>query len=119
MRRRAPADLLEPLGRFPEDRRLTRRRALGGVRRYFQGLFNDPQSGGERSEPLPLLTHREYDILSLVGKGFQDKEIADRMNISIWTVHSHLRSIFEKYQVHSRTEAVVKYLQADPAYSEG
>ena len=39
------------------------------------------------------------------------KEIASGLGISIWTVHGHVKNIFEKLNVHTRTEAVVKFLQ--------
>ena len=39
------------------------------------------------------------------------KEIAERMSISIDTVRSYVRTVYEKLHVHSRTEAVVKYLR--------
>jgi DNA-binding NarL/FixJ family response regulator len=39
------------------------------------------------------------------------KEIGEQLFISADTVHNHIRHIYEKLQVHSRTEAVVKYLQ--------
>lgn len=57
------------------------------------------------------LTPRENEILELLTKGFLYKEIAGELSISIDTVHNHLRKIYEKLQVHSRTEAVVKYLK--------
>ncbi len=57
------------------------------------------------------LTKREEEILTLLSKGFLYKEIADQLFISPDTVHNHLRHIYEKLQVHSRTEAVVKYLK--------
>ena len=41
------------------------------------------------------------------------KEIADRMNISIDTVRSYVRTVYEKLHVHSRTEAVVKFLRSE------
>lgn len=56
------------------------------------------------------LTQREEEILKLLSKGFLYKEIADQLYISPETVHNHLRHIYEKLQVHTRTEAVVKYL---------
>lgn len=57
------------------------------------------------------LTRREEEILNLLCKGLLYKEIADQLFISPDTVHNHIRHIYEKLQVHSRTEAVVKYLQ--------
>lgn len=57
------------------------------------------------------LTEREREILDLLAKGFLYKEIADKLFISHDTVHNHLRRIYEKLHVRSRTEAVVKYMQ--------
>lgn len=57
------------------------------------------------------LTAREAEILSHLAKGFTYKEIGENLFISDETVRSHLRKVYEKLQVRSRTEAVVKYLQ--------
>jgi DNA-binding NarL/FixJ family response regulator len=57
------------------------------------------------------LTSREREILELLAKGYRYKEIAGALTISFDTVRSHLRAIYEKLHVHSRTEAVVKFLQ--------
>jgi DNA-binding NarL/FixJ family response regulator len=54
------------------------------------------------------LSTREFEILEALAKGFRYKEIADKMFISIDTVRSHIRNIYEKLQVHSRTEALNK-----------
>ncbi len=56
------------------------------------------------------LTTRERDILDHLAKGFRNKEIAEMLGIGIDTVRAHLRNIYEKLHVSSRTEAVVKYL---------
>jgi len=56
------------------------------------------------------LTQRESEILSYVAKGYQDKEIADKFYLSSETVRTHLRNIYKKLHVRSRTEATVKYL---------
>jgi DNA-binding CsgD family transcriptional regulator len=59
------------------------------------------------------LTPREREILELLAKGFLSKEIADRMNISYWTVVDHVRHIYDKLHVRTRTEAVAKYLSSN------
>ena len=56
------------------------------------------------------LTKRENEVLSYLAKGYLYKEIGDKMYISIDTVRSHIRHIYDKLQVKTRTEAVVKYL---------
>ncbi len=62
------------------------------------------------SEDQAPLTVREEQVLNLLSKGYLYKEIASELSISSDTVHNHIRKIYEKLQVHSRTEAVVKYL---------
>ncbi len=57
------------------------------------------------------LSGREKEILTHLSKGFTYREIGDQLFISEETVRSHLRRIYEKLQVHSRTEAVVKFLK--------
>ncbi len=67
------------------------------------------QKMGASSHDTENLSTREYEILSYLAKGYRYKEIADILNISIETVRTHLRNIYEKLQVRSRTEAVLKY----------
>jgi len=55
-----------------------------------------------------ILTPKEKEILKQLAKGLRYKEIADEMKISIETVRSHARKIYEKLQVQSRTEALNK-----------
>ncbi len=54
------------------------------------------------------LSPRELEILNLIAPGFSNKEIADRLNISIESVRWHLKNIYHKLHVHSRTEAANK-----------
>lgn len=56
------------------------------------------------------LSSREEETLDLLTKGARYKEIADELSISITTVRFHLKNIYGKLHVSSRTEAVVKYL---------
>src|SRR5690606_33071823 len=53
-------------------------------------------------EPLETLTFREQEVLAQVATGASDKEIADRLSISLHTVKSHMRNILGKLHVHSR-----------------
>jgi DNA-binding NarL/FixJ family response regulator len=64
-----------------------------------------PRAGVEQS-----LSTREREVLELLSKGLPYKEIADMLNVNIETVRKHCHNIYEKLQVSSRTEAVVKYL---------
>jgi DNA-binding NarL/FixJ family response regulator len=58
------------------------------------------------------LTGREQEVLGLLAQGYLYKEIGDALGISINTLRNHLRAIYEKLHVHSRTEATVRYLGA-------
>lgn len=57
------------------------------------------------------LTRREEEILDELVRGNSYKSTADHLNISIHTVRFHIRSIYEKLQVHSKSEAVVRALK--------
>jgi len=64
----------------------------------------------KKNEVRAMLTEREWEILEHLAKGKRYKEIAASLFISTETVRSHLRNIYEKLQVRSSTEAVLKYL---------
>jgi len=57
------------------------------------------------------LTHREKEILSLLVDGLTMKQIAEQLVVSYHTIDTHLRNIYEKLHVHSRSAAVAKVLQ--------
>ncbi|MDR7520024.1 MAG: response regulator transcription factor [Armatimonadota bacterium] len=109
LKRRPPGLLLEPVASLGPATPLRRHQVARAVRRYFQGLFDAPSP--REAQLLARLTPREQEILEHLSRGQGDKEIAQRLGISAWTVHGHLRSIFGKLQVHTRTEAAVRYLQ--------
>ena len=77
------------------------------ARRVVQ-FFSKPAT---QDSGLAKLTPAEREFLDQLAKGYAYKEIADRMSISIDTVRSYVRTVYEKLHVHSRTEAVVKYLR--------
>jgi DNA-binding NarL/FixJ family response regulator len=56
------------------------------------------------------LSIREEQILVLLSQGYSNKMIADKLDLSIDTVCSHLKHVFNKLHVSSRTEAVVRYM---------
>lgn len=56
------------------------------------------------------LSPREQSVLDLLTQGYLYKEIADTLNVSVPTVATYIRRIYEKLQVHSRAQAVAKYL---------
>ncbi len=58
-----------------------------------------------------LLTEREKEILQLIIDGDNNDEIAERLFISIQTVRNHIRHIYEKLHVHSKSQAVVKAIK--------
>jgi len=77
------------------------------ARRVVQ-FFSKPADG---QSPVSRLTAGEKEFLDQLANGYAYKEIAERMKISIDTVRSYVRTVYEKLHVHSRTEAVVKYLR--------
>jgi DNA-binding NarL/FixJ family response regulator len=104
LKRTASARLIEAIrdvhtGGSPMTPQLARR-----VVHYFS-------RGPESDSPVARLTPGERDFLDHLAKGYAYKEIADHLNISIDTVRSYVRTVYEKLHVHSRTEAVVKYLR--------
>ena len=68
---------------------------------------NNPASN-EASQAFNL-SKRETEIVQLVAKGLANKEIAAELSISVETVRVHLKHIYEKLHVRSRTEAAMKY----------
>jgi DNA-binding NarL/FixJ family response regulator len=99
-----PAAILEAItevvaGGAPMSRTIARK-VLG----YFHA--QTPPAPG-----LPELTDRERDVLARMATGLALKEIADALGLGYETVRTHLRSIYRKLHVHSRAEAVVKYLR--------
>jgi DNA-binding NarL/FixJ family response regulator len=69
------------------------------------------QEANRVGEPQYLLSPREQAVLDCLAKGLAYKQIADQLDISINTIRTHLRHIYEKLHVQSRTEAVAKYLR--------
>jgi len=102
-------------------KRTTPAKLLAAIREAHQGgspmtpqiarlVVQHFQNASEPSVEIAKLTAREKEVLDQLSKGFRYKEIVDNLAISEGTLHSHIRNTYEKLHVHSRTEAVVKYL---------
>lgn len=101
LKKTPPAKLLESIldlsnGGSPISSQIARK-----VVQTFQAL-------GTSSEERENLSRRENEILAYLAKGYRYKEIAETLFISIETVRTHVRNIYEKLHVRSRTEAVLK-----------
>ncbi len=95
------------------------------IRRVYRGQsVLDPQITGRVLEQVTArrppradatmveaLSERELEVLQVVAAGKSNKEIADRLSISVYTVQVHLRNIYGKLGVASRTEAVTVALR--------
>lgn len=62
-----------------------------------------------RRDELDALTRREIEVLELVSLGQTNKEIAGRLRFSVEAVRFHLKNIYVKLNVHTRTEAALKF----------
>jgi NarL family two-component system response regulator LiaR len=77
------------------------------VARKVMNYFKLPGKARGLERPSEHLSNRETDILKLAAKGMTNKDIADKLHLSNRTVEGHLRTIFNKLGVGSRTEAVL------------
>lgn len=81
-----------------------------GIARYLLRRF---QSAPEQNsdQPTPSLTEREQNVLTLIAKGCSRAEAAETLGMSHHTVTTHIKHIYRKLSVHSRTEAVFEAYQ--------
>jgi DNA-binding NarL/FixJ family response regulator len=104
LKRTPPAELLEAIRNLHEGGSPMTDQIARKVVQAFQQM-------GKSSKETENLSERELEILAYLSKGYQDKEIADHFFLSIKTVRTHLRNIYQKLHVRSRTEAVLMYLR--------
>jgi len=85
---------------------------------YFHQLKNQDQRGRAETPAITMelqdLTAREQAVLAKLAEGFAPKEVATELGISYDTVRNHTTSIYNKLHVHSRSEAILKYLGRKP-----
>jgi len=79
------------------------------IARKVIASFREPLTAAEQVEDL---SPREREILELLADGFPNKEIADRVGVADGTVRWHLRHVYHKLHVRSRTEAALKFRSA-------
>ncbi len=77
------------------------------IARKVLGAFREPTPPASEDQ---ALSRREQEVLELLAQGCSNKEIADKLCISIETVTWHLRHIYNKLHVHSRTQAALRFL---------
>jgi DNA-binding NarL/FixJ family response regulator len=108
----APAEFLSAIADVTQGRApMTGEIARLVIESFRQPAPPTPESVG--------LTEREEECLRLLARGNSNKEIAQKMGISASTVHFHLKSIYNKLHVRSRTEATLRYLGSAPAQPPG
>lgn len=75
------------------------------ARKIVQSFQQQPPLPAQEAE----LSPREREVLELLARGYLYKEIADSLSISLPTVNTYIRRIYEKLHVRSRSQAVAKY----------
>lgn len=81
------------------------------IARKVLNRFVPASDKSARQEPSEILTDREIEVLKLATRGLSNQEIANELFLSLRTVQAHISHIFNKLQVSSRTEAVVRALK--------
>src|SRR4029077_10667424 len=92
LKRVNPATIVDPTLQVGKLSPTSTEDHLAPVKRFFKDLLR-PRTGGH-TDALAKLTKRENEVLLLLSKGCVDKEIAQAMGISVWTVHGHVKKIY-------------------------
>jgi DNA-binding NarL/FixJ family response regulator len=111
LKRTAPERLLEAIVEVHEGGSPMSSGVARQMVKFFHGGGSKTTATPAKRPGLPGLAPREDEILELLSKGLLYKQIADRLGLSFETVRTYMRSIYLKLHVHSRTEAVVMYLE--------
>lgn len=88
-------------------------------RRTFLNTVQEAQATAQARSELDVLTEREREVLDLLSQGLTNKEIAETLVISTNTVKRHLKAIFEKLDIHTRSAAAAKAIGANPGITSG
>jgi DNA-binding NarL/FixJ family response regulator len=84
------------------------------IARRVAQCFPSTPSQSDTDDNLSL-SRREREVLDMLARGFLYKEIAEALCISVRTVDTYIRRIYEKLHVRSRSQAVAKYVNFKPA----
>ena len=85
------------------------RRVLSKYRSQFADpppSFRAHPTAPEAETARPLLSPREQDVLALIARGFSYSEVARLQAVTVHTIRTHIRNLYAKLSVHSKTEAV-------------
>jgi len=80
-----------------------------GIARQVAEYF---RARARQRDEVVSLSAREKEVLALLSKGYSNKEIAEKLSLSVETIHGYLKHVYEKMHVRSRAEAVSKYITA-------
>jgi two-component system, NarL family, nitrate/nitrite response regulator NarL len=96
---------------------------IAAIRKVLAGeIFSTGAETPPVATPGSELTLRQLEVISMLGRGFSNKEIARQLDVAERTVKAHVSAVFEALQVRNRTQAVLAaqsrgYLTATPASS--
>jgi len=93
------------LSKYQSDRRRNNR-ALAPVVQAYPAIKNEANAGGDTMPQRDLLSPREQEVLALIARGFSYTEIARLADLSVHTVQTHIKNLYGKLSVHSKSEAV-------------
>ena len=79
------------------------------ARKVVQSFGQSRSAAAASASAADDLSPREQEVLDLLARGYLYKEIAERLNISVPTVNTYVRRMYEKLHVRSRAQAVAKY----------
>jgi DNA-binding NarL/FixJ family response regulator len=100
----APEELLRAIGVVAAGESLL---APSVTRRLVEAFVRTPEAPATPPAELAWLTDREREVLTLIGKGLANHEIAERLFLSMATVKTHVNRVFSKLGLRDRAQAVV------------
>jgi DNA-binding NarL/FixJ family response regulator len=80
-----------------------------GVARRVVDFFRER---GRTRHDVVRLSSREKQVLVMLSRGYSNKEIAEKLELSVETIHGYLKHVYEKMHVRSRAQAVAKYMSS-------